>query len=218
MNKIILTLIAAAFILSSCGNTDKKAATENSKEVNTVSENGGTKYQTVDPSSQLLWRASHLVGVQKRFGKVNLKSAAVTVADNKLVAATVLIDMPSLVAENFDDAKQNAKLTGHLKSPDFFNVEKYPTAKFELTSIEPATGEFNSVVTGNLTIQDVTKSIQFNANVTVTDSYVQVKSEDFSVDRTDWNLTYNVEGSEGVPADYLIANEVGFTIDVKVLK
>ena len=74
------------------------------------------------------------------------------------------------------------------------------------------------MVTGNLTILDVTKSITFKANISINENEVSVISEDFSIDRTEWGLTYHVEGSEGVPVDYLIANDIGFTINLTVTK
>ncbi|MDA3882878.1 MAG: hypothetical protein PF481_06315, partial [Bacteroidales bacterium] len=58
----------------------------------------------------------------------------------------------------------------------------------------------------------------FLANVFVADSSVSIASEDFSVDRRKWGLNYNTEGTKGVPVDYLIANDVGFTIYVTVTK
>ena len=71
---------------------------------------------------------------------------------------------------------------------------------------------------GNLTMLDVTKSITINANVKVSENEVSVKSEDFKINRTDWGLSYNTEGTAGVPVDYLIANDIGFTIDVTITK
>ena len=87
-----------------------------------------------------------------------------------------------------------------------------------MTDIANTDGEYNSTVTGNLTIMESTKSITFNANVEVTENGVTMVSENFIVDRTDWNLVYNVEGSEGVPTDYIISNDLGFTIGVMVQK
>src|ERR1700690_520206 len=51
---------------------------------------------------------------------------------------------------------------GHLKSPDFFDVEKYPTMTFHSTKVE-AKGNNHFHVTGNLTIKDVTKEVTFDA-------------------------------------------------------
>jgi polyisoprenoid-binding protein YceI len=87
-----------------------------------------------------------------------------------------------------------------------------------MTDIESTDGDYNSNVTGNLTIMKSTKSITFSANVEVTDNGVSFISENFIVDRADWNLTYNVEGTEGVPTDYIISNDLGFTIGVMVQK
>jgi polyisoprenoid-binding protein YceI len=130
------------------------------------------------------------------------------------------MDMAAFTVDNFgDDKKSQAELTGHLQSQDFFEIEKFPTTTFDLARINPTkTDGFNSEITGNLTIKGVTKSITFKANVSVTAEKVSIVSEDFAVDRTDWGLLYNVEGTEGVPADYLIANDIGFTIDVNVSK
>ena len=165
------------------------------------------------------WRAAHLGGVQPRFGKILFKEATFLVNDGVLTNATMTINMGTLTVESFPaGAAEILKLTGHLQSPDFFNIEQYPTSKFELTSLEKSTGNYNSKVTGNLTILEITKSITFNANVNVSANEVSIKSEDFSIDRTDWNLSYNVEGTAGVPVDYISANDIGFTINTTVAK
>ena len=109
-------------------------------------------------------------------------------------------------------------MEGHLKSADFFNIEKYPTARFELTKVKENKGDYNSKITGNLTILETTKSISFNANIAVLDNSVAINSEDFSVNRQDWKLSYHTEGDVGVPKDYLITNAIGFTINVAVTK
>ena len=80
------------------------------------------------------------------------------------------------------------------------------------------TGDFNTKVEGNLTIMGQTKSIVFSANIEVSDMGVSINSENFSIDRRDWGLTYHIEGSEGVPVDYLITNDIGFTIKVALTK
>ena len=148
-----------------------------------------------------------------------MKSANVLVNDGVVSNATIQVDMNKLTVENFgDDAESAAKLSGHLLSPDLLNAEAYPTSTFELTSIETVTGEFNSSITGNLTILDATKSITFNANVSVSENEVSVMSEDFAIVRQDWGIVYHTEGDEGVPAEYIIANDIGFTINVSLTK
>ncbi len=215
MKYSIFTILIIAAILSSCSNNGKHADTKDAAKVEVVKNAQTGTFKNIAASSHLNWRASHLGGLQQRFGKVKLKNAEFLVNNGKVTNATVEVDLNTLTVESFPaGSEQIAKLTGHLKSPDFFNIQKYPTAKFELTSIKPGTGGYNSTVTGNLTILDKTKSITFKANINVTGDKVSIKSEDFSVNRTDWGLTYHTEGTAGVPKNYLIANDIGFTIDV----
>ncbi|MGL1886939.1 MAG: YceI family protein [Reichenbachiella sp.] len=220
MKKSILVLaVIGTIVLNSCSNNGEKAVVQEAKEV-TTSKNAETiVYNQISNQSVVDWRASHLGGAQPRFGKINLTSAEVLVNNRVLDNASVIMDMSSFTVENFPAGDENiAKLTGHLQSADFFNVAVHPTATFVLSKIENAEGAFNSVLTGNLTIMGISKSVSYKANVSITDTEVSIKSEDFSIDRSEWNLTYNAEGTEGVPVDYLISNDIGFTIDVAISK
>lgn len=214
MKQTILMLTVVAAMMSSCATNGKKAETKDAEKVE-ISKNETTViYSKVDQASFLDWRASHLGGVQPRYGKVYVKTAEILVNNDQITNASIEIDMTTFTVENFEDEDSKNKLTGHLQSDDFFQISTYPISKFELTNIEAAEGDYNAIVTGNLTILDVTKSITFNANVAVSSDEVSIKSEDFVVNRTDWGLVYNTEGTEGVPVDYLISNDIGFTIDV----
>ncbi len=78
-------------------------------------------------------------------------------------------------------------LTTHLKSPDFFDVREYPTAKFESTSIA-ADASGQQTITGNLTMLGTTKEVSFPAEVTINGQGLMLKSQ-FTIDRTDWGMT-----------------------------
>ena len=219
MKKVILSMFAMGMILSSCGSNGEKVETKEAEKVNVESTKQTTTLNTIGDNSFVNWRASHLGGVQPRYGKVFFKDVTFMVNDGILTNATVEMNLASLTVESFPEgSEQIAKLEGHLKSPDFFNIEQHPTAKFELTQLQKSSDPYNSIITGNLTISGITKSITFNANIEVSDSKVSIKSEDFSINRADWNLTYNAEGTEGVPVDYLISNDIGFTINVTATK
>lgn len=95
----------------------------------------------------------------------------------------VEIDMDS----TWSDSK---KLTGHLKSKDFFHFENFPTATFKTTEIAPAEGlDGSHRVTGNLTLHGVTKSISFPASFNVSDESVTLNSE-FAINRKDFGIVY----------------------------
>jgi len=217
MKKTTIIAFVLGLFLVSCGSNAVETG-----EAQEVTENNSAEavdYSTLGEGSHVQWRAAHLGGIVKRYGKVSLVSANVKTLENKVTNASITIDLGSLTVENFEEGDESkGKLEGHLKSADFFDVENNPTAAFELTGIEAGTGDYNSMVTGNLTIMDSTKSITFGANITVTDESVTVKSEDFTVNREDWGLTHNKEGTANVPAEYLISSDLGFTIDATINK
>ena len=99
----------------------------------------------------------------------------------------------------------NEKLTGHLKSPDFFDVQAHPTAEFTSTEIVPA--EQGYTITGNLNLHGVTKSISFPATIQVEDGQVTAQAE-FFIMRFDFDIEY-----AGM-ADDLIRDEVVIQFDV----
>lgn len=119
------------------------------------------------------------------------------------------------------DSTMNAKLTGHLLNDDFFAVDKFPTAKFEITEVKDAAdadkvkmADANAVITGNLTVKDVTKSISFPAKVTISGNEINAITE-FNIDRTQFNITYNSDESI---KDNFINKEINFKINLKATK
>jgi polyisoprenoid-binding protein YceI len=220
MKKIFLSLAVMSIVMSSCTDNGRKVEANEAQAIEVVKSEATIELTSLGNGSRVDWRASHLGGAGKRFGKISLQSAKVLINNGEMTNATFIMDMATFTVDNFgDDKKSQAELTGHLQSKDFFEIEKFPTSTFEFASLVAVKGnEYNSLITGNLTIKGETKSISFNANVSISEDMVSIQSEDFAVDRTEWGLLYNVEGSEGVPADYLIANDIGFTIDVNVSK
>lgn len=206
-------------LMTSCSNNGSKAETKEAQDVEVVKTNATVIFKSVKDGSFISWRATHLGGVQPRFGKIYFKDANFLVNNGTLTNASVVMNMSTLTVESFPEgAEEIGKLTGHLLSPDFFNIEKYPTSIFELTNLKETAGDYNSMVTGNLTILGISKSITFNANVNVSENEISIISEDFLINRTDWSLTYNTEGTAGVSVDYIISNDIGFAINVILTK
>ena len=107
-------------------------------------------------------------------------------------SAQINIDTTSLWSDN-------DRLTGHLKSPDFFDVATHPQATFQTTSIVKDGDAYE--VTGNLQLHGVTKSITFPAAIAVGNDQVVVNSE-FFIKRFDFGIEYKGK------ADDLIRDEV----------
>ena len=99
----------------------------------------------------------------------------------------------------------NDRLTGHLKRPDFFDVEKNPTTTFKATKIEKSAD--NYTITGDLTLHGVTKTISFPAQVAVEGDLIKLNAE-FFVKRFDFEIKYPGK------ADDLIRDEVVIKLNI----
>ena len=140
-------------------------------------------------TSKLSWVGKKVTGQHN--GTVNLKGGEIDLEGSTLKGGQFEIDMSSIKVLDITDAKNNEKLTGHLKSDDFFGVDKHPTAKFKITSVKPLKGkkDANVEVTGDLTVKGQTKPITFPAMVDVKDGKGFAKGN-ISVDRTLFNVRY----------------------------
>jgi polyisoprenoid-binding protein YceI len=134
-------------------------------------------------------------GFEKFTGKIQVDPTT-----KALKSITVDIDTTSIWT-------QIDRLTNHLKSADFFEVNEYPTAKFESTRIESATGEEGRVlVTGNLTLHSVTKETSFPATVEITDAGLTLRST-FTINRLDWDIKYNPQAVEKIVTLNVVVGE-----------
>ena len=76
------------------------------------------------------------------------------------MAGSFVVDMTSITNTDLKDDDSNQKLVGHLKSDDFFGVEKYPTATFDLKeSTKFSNGK--ATVSGEITIKGKKENISF---------------------------------------------------------
>jgi polyisoprenoid-binding protein YceI len=107
------------------------------------------------------------------------------------------IDTASIMADE-------DRLTGHLKSPDFFDVQRYPQATFTSTSVRAGAADgATHTVTGNLELHGVTKSISFPARIGITGDAVAVDAE-FVIDRKDFGIAYPGAPDDLIKDDVLI--------------
>ncbi len=141
-------------------------------------------YQVDVANSKLTWQAAKIVG-SGHAGTAPIKSGFLRVAGGSLVGGEFVLDVSALESDEDIDG-----LEKHLKSADFFDVETYPEAKLVITSVQAdgATGKYN--VTADLTIKGITAPINFQAELSQTDTQLLAATA-FSVDRTIWGLQYN---------------------------
>jgi polyisoprenoid-binding protein YceI len=139
-------------------------------------------------ASKVTWVGTKVVGSHN--GTVPVSAGTVEVDSGKPVNGSIEIDFANLVNIDVTDAGSRGKLEGHLKSPDFFNVEKHPKGKFVLKNATPSkvAGEF--LFQGDLTVKDITKPVQFPATVKI-DGDKATATAKFKINRTDWDIKYN---------------------------
>ena len=216
--KKAMILVLAAIVLYSCGGDTNHAETADKKEETTVS---GINY-SVDTTSTVSWKGTKPTG--EHTGIFPVEDGTLIVNSDSLVGGSFVIDIAKI--KNSDlaaDADNQAKLEGHLKSPDFFDVAKYPLANFVITDVsrfvadstkEVLMKDATHTITGNLTLKDVTKSVTFPAKVTVDDATAAAQA-DFNIDRTDWGLNYKGPNN---PQDWVISKTVNIKLNVTATK
>ena len=208
-SSLILTILAALFVVSSCATnpaTDKpKAVTNDAAPVSSSTPAGAVeKYLITSENSKITFVASKVTG--SHHGSFEKFSGAIDYAGQPEKShVTITIDTSSVTTDTPD-------LTKHLKTADFFDVAKYPQAKFESTEIK-AGGDKGAThtITGNLQLHGVTKSITFPATIVVNPGVIAVDST-FSINRKDFGINY------AGAADNLIRDEVVLTLNVRATK
>ena len=195
MNKLALGVLSLAVFLAACEDpaaNKPKATTTNSTTnatapANTAAnananvvgntpvanmETKGTAYKITPENSKVEFTGSKVTG--KHDGGFKAFTGTIDLVNKKPEESkvSVVIDAASL----FTDSDG---LNDHLKSPDFFDVAKYPKAGFFSTKIVPDTakGAGNYTVMGDFNLHGTTKSITFPAKITVNDADVSVESE-----------------------------------------
>lgn len=164
MKKLILTVLTLAFI-----QTAAFAET----------------YAVQADASEVKWTATKVTG--KHFGKINIASGAIEFTDGQFSGGEAVIDTASLTVEDLQGSGKE-KLTNHLKSADFFDVEQFPSATIKVTEVQPA-GENLYNVTADLTIKNTTKPVSFQAKVEKSESGVTALAT-ILIDRTAYDIRY----------------------------
>lgn len=235
----IISILSLLLAISCSQKPDShEAEVSEAQEVSTVSADA-MQYEVDTAASQINWFGFKPAG--QHTGIFSVEQGSLAVEDDQVVGGSFVFDLDKVNIQDLQ-GEDRQKLTGHLKSEDFFYTEKYPTAKFVITNVEKYNGgalasseEENDnkavvvndeeitdyridnpthTITGNLTMRDTTLSISFPAEISITDEYVEAEAK-FSIDRTKWNISYNDESDPvRVAKDKFIYNTVNIGLDI----
>lgn len=128
----------------------------------------------------------------------------------QLAGGAVEVDMNTIEDEKHGSDND---LVEHLKSPDFFEVKKFPIAAFAITKVASADGG-NIGVTGNLTIKGITHEVTFPAKIEVKDGVVSANGK-VTIDRAKWDVRYGSGKFFDNLADEAISDDI--ELDMKIV-
>ena len=180
---MILLVAALTYGCSDPSANKQKATVANAQQESNTPKSSGTETLTISPeNSKVEFVASKVT--RSHNGSFKQFSGQIDLDPNNSSNSRVTIDIETSSVVADDD-----QLTGHLKTPDFFDVAKFPKATFTSTKIEPGSGAENYNVIGNFDLHGVKKSISFPATIKVTPDNATVNAE-FSINRKDFGIVY----------------------------
>jgi polyisoprenoid-binding protein YceI len=191
MKKNIFNLVLAVIITGSMSATDP---------VNEVKKDVKTSASTVT------WKAYKVTG--SHTGTVALKSGALLFEGDQLSGGEFTVDMTSLISTDLE-GEYKGKLEGHLKSDDFFGVEKHPNSKLVFTNVS-STGKNSYEVTGDLTIKGITKPVTFDVSI-----YGSKATATMKVDRAQYDVRYGSGSFFENLGDKTIYDEFDLVVDLE---
>jgi polyisoprenoid-binding protein YceI len=164
-------------------------------------------YKVDVTKSTVTWEGKKFAGSHK--GTVALTSGTLAFNGTKLTQGGFVANMTTI-----KDGDNNGGLEKHLKSDDFFGIEKFPAASFIIKKVEGSGANIN--VTGDLTIKGVTSSITFPATLAWNaDKTVTATADKITIDRTKYGLKFKSKSVFSDLGDNFIYDE--FTLSVKLV-
>lgn len=151
-------------------------------------------------------------GIAKVRGTVAITEGTIAVGEDLAVSAVTATLDPATIDT------RDANRDGHLKSADFFEVETYPTWTFTSSAVRAAGDGY--VVTGDLTIHGVTKTVELATefNGTATDPFGNARagfSATTEISRKEFGLTWNAALETG---GVLVSDTVKIALEVSAIR
>lgn len=170
-----------------------------------------TEYKVDKSKSKVEWNGKKVTG--EHHGTLELKSGKLEVDGTRVTSGKFVMDMTSIKNEDLSNESMNQKLVGHLKSDDFFAVDKHPTSTLELNDVVLKTGNEYTFM-GNLTIKDITHPVTFDATMDVKNGKLEANGE-IEVDRTLYDIKFRSGRFFSDLGDNLIYDT--FTLDFDIV-
>jgi polyisoprenoid-binding protein YceI len=211
MKKQILNLVTFVSIgLAVVACKDKAAEAETTAvETATTAAASSVKYMASPTESVIEWTGYKPTG--SHTGTILIDNGVFSMNGETIESGTFLINMASL-----KDSEASERLEGHLKSADFFEVETYPTAGFEVTGFEVKDGQ--TILSGNLALKDAKNNVSFPVTVNTEGDNISITSETFTIDRSKWNVKFKSKSFFSDLGEKFINDDIELKIMLKAKK
>lgn len=206
--------LALGLFLFSCGGeaTEESTSTEDSSMNEEMTEEGPSgSYTLSQDESMLAWEGNMLkvggVSLYGHNGTIDFQKGMMSLENGKIVEGTFVVDMSTITptddSYNPEEGNTPEKLVGHLSSPDFFAIDSFPTATFQVTGME------DGKIMGDMTIRGVTHAETIeNVNMENMDGTVKATGS-MTLDRQKYNVAWENSAEDKVLSDDL---DLEFTI------
>lgn len=191
---------------------------EEAKEVATANAEA-MEYAVDTTTSEIAWEGNKPTGTHT--GTIQLKNGTFKANDSIIESGTFVISMTSINVTDLE-GDDKANLENHLKGTvegkegDFFNVNQFPEATFEVTGVNTVNGQ--TMLQGNLTMKEATKNIEFPVMINQSEEAIEITSEPFAIDRTEWNVNYGSKSVFDGLGDKFINDDIILTLNLKAKK
>lgn len=161
------------------------------------------KFQIQNTASTVNWTGKKILGLHT--GNINIESGFLDIVNGLITGGEINMDMTSIVITDIEDIKTKNDFLAHLQNDDFFSVDKFKTARLEITGSKPA-GNNILTIGGNLTIKDITHPVSFDAKVEIFTDHLYSLGE-IVIDRAMYNIRYGSGKFIGNLGDKLIYDD-----------
>jgi len=218
-----MLLAVAGSVTVACNSSAPEEAVE-TKEAQEVAtpETTSETYVAVTDGDEITWEGYKTFSGDNHYGTIQVTEGAFNVENGELVGGSFVIDMGSINSVDLAESPDmKGKLEGHLKSPDFFAVDSFPQATFEITQVKVAENDTTGAthhIDGNLTMRGITKNITVPAMVKMENGMIEFQTPEFVIDRSKWNVRFRSTSFAefaNVAKDKAIDNNIKLKVNLK---
>ena len=166
----------------------------------------GDKKEIKLENSKVVWKGYKVTGSHE--GIISIKSGQLNFDKDILTGGSFEMDMSTITVTDLE-GEYKEKLEGHLKSDDFFGVEKFPTSTLYFTKVN-SVGKNSYEATGDITIKGKTETVSFNISV-----YGSKANVSLNIDRTKFDVRYGSTSFFDGLKDKAIYDEFDLVADIE---